>query len=139
MEKIGHFITRDLASALANLILLSGPFFTLIRGWNNSEVIIAAAVENWLAASAILLIADPLNLPDFSPVDDFLFTKVKQQLAGLSLTQESLKKTWGGVSRTIIVDEFAAAFRRWFERSKKCVRIGGIPLSKKNLDIKFVL
>ena len=100
---------------------------------------IAAAVKNWVAASAIPLIADTLYSPDFAPVDFFLFTKPKQQLAGLSLTQESLKKTWGGVSRTIIVDEFAAAFRRWFERSKKCVRIGGIPLSKKNLDIKFVL
>ena len=130
MEKIGHFITRDLASALANLILLSGPFFTLIRGWNNSEVIIAAAVENWLAASAILLIADPLNLPDFSPVDDFLFTKVKQQLAGLSLTQESLKKTWGGVSKTITAEDVAAGFCHWFEWSKKCVRIGGDHVEK---------
>ena len=130
MEKIGHFITRDLASALANLILLSGPFFTLIRGWNNSEVIIAAAVENWLAASAIPLIADPLNLPDFSPVDDFLFTKVKQQLAGLSLTQESLKKTWGGVSKTITAEDVAAGFCHWFEWSKKCVRIGGDHVEK---------
>ena len=130
MEKIGHFITRDLASALANLILLSGPFFTLIRGWNNSEVIIAAAVENWLAASAILPIADPLNLPDFSPVDDFLFTKVKQQLAGLSLTQESLKKTWGGVSKTITAEDVAAGFCHWFEWSKKCVRIGGDHVEK---------
>ena len=133
LEKIGHFATRDLASALANLILPSRPFFTLISGWNNSWVINSAAGKNWFTASAVPLIADPLYLPDFAPVDFFLFTKAKKQLAGLSLTQESLKKTWGGVSRTIIVDEFAAAFRRWFERSKKCVRIGSIPLSKKKL------
>ena len=54
---------------------------------------IAAAVKNWVAASAIPLIADTLYSPDFAPVDFFLFTKPKQQLAGLSLTRESLKKT----------------------------------------------
>ena len=130
LEKIGHFATRDLASALANLILLSGPFFTLIWGWNNSEVIIAAAIENWLAASAIPLIADPLYSPDFTPVDFFLFTKAKQQLAGLSLTQKSLKKTWGGVSKTITAEDVAAAFCHWFEWSKKCVRMGGDHVEK---------
>ena len=78
---------------MANLILPSGPFFTLIWGWNNSQVMIAAAVKNWVAASAIPLIADTLYSPDFAPVDFFLFTKPKQQLAGLSLTRESLKKT----------------------------------------------
>ena len=48
-----------LPQPLANLILPSGPFFTLIWGWNNSQVIIAAAFKNYLAASAILLITDP--------------------------------------------------------------------------------
>ena len=76
---------------------------------------IAAAVKNWVAASAIPLIADTLYSPDFAPVDFFLFTKPKQQLAGLSLTRESLKKTWGGVSKTITAEDVAAAFCRWFE------------------------
>ena len=49
--------------------------------------------------------------------------KVKENLAGLSLTQESLKKTWGGVSRTITAEEFAAAFCHWFEWCKKGVCI----------------
>ena len=100
---------------VANLILPSGPFFTLIWGLNNSQVMIAAAVKNWVAASAIPLIADTLYSPDFAPVDFFLFTKPKQQLAGLSLTRESLKKTWGGVSKTITAEDVAAEFCRWFE------------------------
>jgi hypothetical protein len=32
---------------------------------------------------------------------------------------------WEGVTCTIGEDEFATAFRRWYERSKKCVRIQG--------------
>jgi hypothetical protein len=50
---------------------------------------------------------------------------VKEELAGLHLTQESLKSAWEGVMRTIGEDEFATAFRWWYECSKKCVRIQG--------------
>jgi hypothetical protein len=32
---------------------------------------------------------------------------------------------WEGVTRTIGEDEFATAFRRWYECSEKCVRIQG--------------
>jgi hypothetical protein len=39
---------------------------------------------------------------------------VKEELAGVRLTPESLKKSWEGVLRTIGADEFAAAFRRWW-------------------------
>ena len=62
---------------------------------------------------------------DISPTDFFLFTKVDEQLAGLSFAQESLKKTWVGVSKSITAETFAVAFRRWFEWRKKCVCIGG--------------
>jgi hypothetical protein len=40
-----------------------------------------------------------------------LFWKVKEQLAGLHLTQESLKSAWEWVTHTIAEDEFATAFR----------------------------
>jgi hypothetical protein len=50
---------------------------------------------------------------------------VKTELAGLSLKQETFQKSWEGVIRTILKEDFAAAFRRWMERCKKCVRIGG--------------
>jgi hypothetical protein len=39
-----------------------------------------------------------------------LFQKVKEQLAGLHLTQESLKSMWEGVTHTIAEDEFTTAF-----------------------------
>jgi hypothetical protein len=39
-----------------------------------------------------------------------LFWKVKEQLAGLYLTEESLKSVWEGVTHTIAEEEFATAF-----------------------------
>jgi hypothetical protein len=52
-----------------------------------------------------------------------LFQKVKEQLASLHLTQESLKSMWEGVMHTIAEDEFTTAYSQKYERSKKRVRI----------------
>ncbi len=57
--------------------------------------------KNWLAAKEIQLLPHPPYSPDLAPVDDFLFRKVKEQLAGLHLTQESLRSVWEGVTHTI--------------------------------------
>jgi hypothetical protein len=48
---------------------------------------------------------------------------VKEQLAGLHLTQESLKSVCEGVTHTIAEEKFATAFRRYYERNEKYVRI----------------
>jgi transposase len=79
--------------------------------------------------------APPPYSPDLAPAD-FLFRKVKEELAGLHLTQESLKSAWEGVTRTIGEDEFATAFRRWYERSEKG-RICREKLRNKHLAISY--
>jgi hypothetical protein len=79
--------------------------------------------KNWLAAKEIQLLPHPPCPPDLAPADFFLFQKVKEQLAGLHLTQESLRSVWEGVTRTIAEDKFTTAYSRKYERSKKCVRI----------------
>jgi histone-lysine N-methyltransferase SETMAR len=68
--------------------------------------------KNWLAAKEIQLLPHPPYSPDLAPADFFLFQKVKEQLAGLHLTQESLKSLWEGVTHTIAEDEFATSFRQ---------------------------
>ncbi len=50
---------------------------------------------------------------------------MKEELAVLSLDEDSLKKTWEGVIRNITTDEFATAFWRWFECCEKCIRKDG--------------
>ena len=97
----------------------------LLSDEQKEERVRTCVVKNWLAAKKIQLLPHPPYSPDLAPADFFLFRRVKEELAGLHLTQESLKTAWEGVTRTIAEDEFAAAFRRWYERSEKCVRIQG--------------
>ena len=80
--------------------------------WDNAPVHTAAVVQNWLAARAIRVLPHPPYSPDLAPADFFLFRKVKEELAGLTLTQDSLKSAWEGVVRNIAENEFAVAFRR---------------------------
>jgi hypothetical protein len=46
--------------------------------------------KNWLATQEIQLLPHHSYSPNLAPADFFLFQKVKEQLAGLHLTQESL-------------------------------------------------
>jgi hypothetical protein len=59
--------------------------------------------------------------PYLAPADFFLFPKVKRELAGLTLTKETFKKEWEGVTKTLRAADFATAFRRSMERCKKCI------------------
>jgi hypothetical protein len=44
---------------------------------------------------------------DITPMNFFLFPRVKSELAGLSLSQDSFETSWVGVLQTITKDEFA--------------------------------
>jgi hypothetical protein len=70
------------------------------------------------------------HLPHLAPADFFLFPKVKSELAGISLTQDTFKTTWEELVCRITKDEFAAAFQWWMERCEKCVRIVGGDVEK---------
>jgi hypothetical protein len=55
---------------------------------------------------------------------------VKDELAGLSLDQNSLKLEWEGVTRKITAEEFATVFRQWYECCQKCIEISGSYIEK---------
>jgi hypothetical protein len=44
-----------------------------------------------------------------------LLPRVKAELSVISEMQESFKKTWDGVARTIAREDFTTSFRRWKE------------------------
>ena len=46
---------------------------------------------------------------------------MKEELAGRHLDQKSFKKAWDGVASRFTEEDFADAFRWWFER---CVQVG---------------
>ncbi len=84
--------------------------------WDNAPVHLASGVQ---------VIRHPPYSPDLAPADFFLFRRVKKKLTGLTLDQNTIKKTWEGVTRSIAPEEFATAFRRWYEHCQKCIEIGG--------------
>ncbi len=92
---------------------------------DNAQVHMAAVVQEWFAAHNIQRLEHPPYSLDLALADFFLFRRVKEELAGWSLDEGTLKKTWEGVTRNIATEEFATAFQRWYECSEKCVRIGG--------------
>jgi hypothetical protein len=62
--------------------------------------------------------------PDIAPEGFFIFPKVKKELAGFLLSQDSSKMRGVGVMQTIAEDEFATAFERWYGHCNKCIWIG---------------
>jgi hypothetical protein len=59
--------------------------------WDNTPVHTAAKVTDWMGARDIKLIEHLPYLPDLARADFFLFPKVKRELAGLTLTQDTFK------------------------------------------------
>ncbi len=46
-------------------------------------------------------------------------------LAGKTLTEESFKSTWERTARTVTEEDFATAFRPWYDRCEESIHIGG--------------
>jgi hypothetical protein len=69
--------------------------------WDNARVHAAAVVQDWLAANQVQVLEHHPYSQDLALADFFLFRRVKEELAGVWLTPESLKKSWEGVLRTI--------------------------------------
>jgi hypothetical protein len=55
----------------------------------------------------------------------FLFLKVKEHPADIPLTQDTFRSNLERAIRTIAIEAFAAAYRRWLIQNKMCVCIGG--------------
>ena len=79
--------------------------------WDNARVHTAAVVEEFVAKKSIQLIDHPPYSPDLAPAALFLFPKIKTDLAGTTMTQNSFKKTWDGVLGTITEDDFSMLSR----------------------------
>jgi hypothetical protein len=65
--------------------------------WDNTPVHTAASVKKGFADHSIQLLPHPPYSPDLALADFFLFRRVKEELVGLSMDEDSLKKTWEGV------------------------------------------
>jgi hypothetical protein len=69
-------------------------------------------VQACMAANKIQLLQQPLYLLDLASTNYFLLWRVKEELVGVALTGESLKKTWEGVQWNTGIHEIAISFRQ---------------------------
>ena len=82
-------------------------------------------MQQFLADRSIKTIAHPPYSPDLAPADFFLFPKVKNDLAGKTLTQDTFRSSWEGAIKKLSKDDIATAFEKWIDRCEKCVRLEG--------------
>ena len=97
-----------------------------ILHWDNAPVHTTNVVTDFLASKeGVQVLRHPPYSPDLAPCDFFLFPKMKNKLAGESMSSETFHKMWFGVTATLIKDDFTAAYQKWLERQLKCIRVGG--------------
>jgi histone-lysine N-methyltransferase SETMAR len=98
-----HIMPRGITTNANQTIIVLGKFLKHLRNkrpgmfeqewflhWDNAPVHTAPVVKNCLAARSIQVLSHPPYLPGLAPADFFLFRKVKEELDGLHLTQETL-------------------------------------------------
>jgi hypothetical protein len=66
--------------------------------WDKAPVHSAVSVQDCHREKGIKTNPHLPYFPDLAPVDLFLFYKVKSALVGISLSQDSFKTTWDGVT-----------------------------------------
>ncbi len=86
---------------------------------DNAPVYTAASVVRLLAAKRVKTIPHlPICL--ILPTAGFvLFLRVKSELVGMSLAQDTFKSSWEGVIRIITEEDFAF---HWMEHCERCIR-----------------
>ena len=102
-----------------------------ILHWDIAPVHTAHIVTNFLASKeGVEVLRHPPYSPDLAPCDFFLFPKMKNKLAGELMSSETFSKMWFGVAATLTKDDFTAAYQKWLERHRKCIRVGGSYVDK---------
>ncbi len=92
--------------------------------WYNTPFHTAAIIQDGLTAHSVQVLCHPPYSLDLMPADFFLFWCVNDNMAGVSLDQNTLKIEGEGVRRKITTEEFSPTFKQWYERCQKCTEIG---------------
>ena len=93
--------------------------------WDNAPAHTARVVQDYLAKRRVKMLEHAPYSPDLAPADFFNFPKVKEALAGRTLTDSTFRAEWGRAAKTVSKDDCADAFSKWLDRCKKCVQKHG--------------
>jgi hypothetical protein len=90
--------------------------------WDNAQVHTAQKVQQFLAKKQIQFLSHPPPIsPNLAPA--VLFTRLKRELAVLTLSLDEFKTKWEGVIRTLTKDDFTKVFQM-------CIEINGYYVEK---------
>ena len=93
--------------------------------WDNAPVHKAKVVADFVRGRGLKLLEHPPYSPDLAPADYLLFPKIKDALAGRTMTRTTFKQAWDGVVAQLTKDDFSRAFKKWEHCWNKCIEIGG--------------
>jgi hypothetical protein len=84
-----------------------------------------ASVGQFLTQKNVTTLYHPLNSPDLSPPDYFIFPKLKMKLKGLHFAD--VAEIQEGVTDVLKVqkEEFSAAFQKLYDHAKACIYANG--------------
>jgi len=69
----------------------------------------------------------PPYSPDLSPLDYFLFPKLKMKLKGLHFANVAeIQETVTDELKKVQKEEFLAAFQKWYDSAKACIYASGV-------------
>jgi hypothetical protein len=71
--------------------------------------------EAWEGEGQPVVLSHHSNSLDLSTADFFIIPKVKEQRAHFTLTQGTFKSKLERAIRNIVIEEVAAAYRRWLQ------------------------
>ena len=94
------------------------------RAWTTNEFLLENHVEQY---------ENPAYSPDLSPCDFFLFPKLKKQLLGIRLNDDSEMLTaLEQIIDSLTKEDFKNYFEDWFIRMRKCIDAEGQYFEKTN-------
>ena len=92
---------------------------------DNAPVQTARLTLDFLETRNIKTLLHAPYSPDLAPTDFWLLPTVKAVISGVHIKDDSARTEWERVCRTLPTSAFTAAFQKWEERHRKCIRIEG--------------
>ena len=87
---------------------------------------LAKMTHKFLQSQALCQVCHLLYSPDLVPCNFWIFTKLKDELAGREFsTVQDVQKAVTGVCATDPRSEFRAAFKKWDKRWHQCIKLEG--------------
>jgi [histone H3]-lysine36 N-dimethyltransferase SETMAR len=122
----GSYVVDRVLPSLMQGFRSARPNETMLLHWDNARPHHSAEVHRYLEANGISVLRHPAYSPDLSPCDFWLFSILKDRLAGQSYSTPSQMGTAIYQCLKVLPKEaYQRCFENWEEKLKLCIEHGG--------------